>query len=233
MHYNIKMQVIPSIDVEKISDLQTQLERLTPFYGRFQIDFADGRFVNFTTPPLNDLLKSLSPYSSVQFDIHLMTVDYQEALGLINQYSSDFNTGVIFIHHAANPSPTMFLEEEAPYKLGLVLNPEDSVDTIQQSYDLTKIENVQLMTIEPGPQGNPFLPNMLNKIEQLRLVGYKNKIFLDGGVNEESLKTILGQKYLPDFICPGSFFSRAENIEERVQYLSEVLNHENSVSQNS
>jgi len=220
------MQVIPSIDVEKTTDLEAQLDRLVPFYSRFQIDFADGQFVHFTTPPISELLSSLIPYSSEMFDIHLMTADYQRALDIINQRVQELKFGVIFIHHASKPSPDMFLEKFESYKLGLVLNPADSIDTINQSYNLMNIENIQIMSVNPGPQGSPFLPDMLNKIEQLRHANYKNKIFLDGGVNEESLKTIVAQKYLPDFICPGSFFSKAKNTQERVQYLSEVLAHE-------
>lgn len=233
MYYNVKMQVIPSIDVEKVTDLKSQLERLTHFYRRYQIDFADGKFVNFTTPSIPDLLESLILYPSMRFDIHLMVLDYQGALKLIGQRDKEVNFGVVFIHHASKPSPEMFLEKNKPYKLGLVLNPEDSVDTIRQSYDLPNMENIQIMSVIPGPQGSPFLPDMLNKIEQLRLAGYKHSIFLDGGVNEESLKIILGKRHLPDFICPGSFFSRSKNIEERVQYLSEVLTHESNANQNA
>lgn len=117
--------------------------------------------------------------------------------------------------------------------MGLVLNPEDKIDTIKQVYDIQKIENIQIMSVNPGPQGSPFIPNMLNKIEQLRTLGYKSNIFLDGGINEESLKLILKLQNRPDFICPGSFFSRAENIKERVQYLTRLINHENNLDQDS
>lgn len=233
MHYNVKMQVIPSIDVEKIDDLKSQLERLSPFYDRFQIDFADGQFVNFTTPSVSDLLKALIPYASKQLDLHLMTAAYQRALDLINQSSKEVNFEIIFIHHAAKPSPELFLDKNTTQKFGIVLNPEDDVNTIERSYDLSRMKYIQIMSINPGPQGSPFLPNTLNKIEQLRLAGYKNRIFLDGGVNGESLKIILARRQLPDFVCPGSFFSRATNVEERVQYLSEVLKHESNSSQNS
>ena len=219
------MHVIPSIDVEKIADLQSQLERLTPYYGRFQIDYADGKFVNFTTPTIVDLLSALLSHETLSFDIHLMTLDFHRALDLINKALPRLNIGVVFVHHASKPSPAMFLDTNSPYQLGLVLNPEDSINTIKQVYDLSKLENIQIMSINPGPQGSPFLPDTLNKIEQLRLAGYKNKIYLDGGVNEESLKTIISREFLPDFICPGSFFSRAKNIEERVNEINGLLDN--------
>lgn len=233
MRYNIKMQVIPSIDVSKIDDLRHQIDRLKSFYKRFQIDFADGKFVKFTTPPLPTLIESLEAYNGLVFDLHLMTLDCQRALDIIETFQDRLKLNVIFIHHVANPLPKLFLDPKNSHNYGLVLSPEDEIDTIKHVYDLSSLNNLQIMSITPGPQGSPFLPDTLNKIEQLRFAGYKNKIFLDGGVNQESLKTILRQKYRPDFICPGSFFSRSKNVEESVQYLSEVLTHESNSNQNA
>lgn len=226
------MQVIPSIDVSKIDDLHYQINSLKSFYRRFQIDFADGKFVNFTTPPILALIESLEAYEDILFDLHLMTLDYQRALDIIGKFKDRLKLNVIFIHHGANPLPELFLDPKNSNNYGLVLSPEDEIDTIKRVYNLSKLNNMQIMSVTPGPQGSPFLPDTLNKVEQLRFAGYKNKIFLDGGVNQESLKTILRQKYLPDFICPGSFFSRSNNVEESVQYLSKVMNDESDPNQN-
>ncbi len=223
MRYNVKMHVIPSIDVEKIEDLTAQLRRLTPFYNRFQIDYADGQYVNFLTPPLIDLLNSLSPYRELRFDLHLMTLDYRKALESIRKHENKSKLNTIFIHHGANPPPELFLDSSAPYNYGLVLNPADSVDAIKHIYDLQNIKNIQIMSVVPGPQGNPFLLDSLNKVDRLRDLDYRNFIFLDGGVNKESLEIIKKNKHLPDYICPGSFFSQAPNMENQIHYLTEAL----------
>ncbi|MBP6044836.1 MAG: hypothetical protein WAT72_04545 [Microgenomates group bacterium] len=227
------MQVIPSLDVSNVSDLITQIERLIPFYQRFQIDFADGIFVDFATPPLISLLETITPFKELEFDFHLMTADYQKALNEIKPYNKIIKIPTIFVHHGATPPPDLFLEPPQPYNYGLILNPDDSIDTIEHVYDLPRIENIQIMSIIPGPQGNPFIPFTINKIDQLRELGYKHNIFLDGGINKDSLEIIKNKKYHPDYICPGSFFSRAENVEDRVQYLTEVFKDENNPNQNS
>ena len=81
------------------------------------------------------------------------------------------------------------------------------------------------MAIYPGAQGSAFMPETLQKIEQLRNANYRSSIFLDGAVNGETLPVILGKKYQPDFVCPGSYFSRAENVEEKVRKMEEVVRH--------
>ena len=75
------------------------------------------------------------------------------------------------------------------------------------------------MSVTPGVQGNPFLPKTLNKIEQLRDLGYRKKIFLDGAVNDKTIPIINKLKYKPDVICPGSFLTKAKDLEKNVKYL--------------
>jgi pentose-5-phosphate-3-epimerase len=79
------------------------------------------------------------------------------------------------------------------------------------------------MSVNPGFQGSPFLPEMLNKIEQLRNIGYRKEIFLDGAVNEKTISVILSKKYRPDFICPGSYLTKAKDLEKNVEYLRELI----------
>jgi pentose-5-phosphate-3-epimerase len=79
------------------------------------------------------------------------------------------------------------------------------------------------MSVTPGVQGNPFFPETLVKIEQLRLLGYRNKIFLDGAVNDKTLLIINKLKYKPDVICPGSFLTKAKDLEKNVEYLNKLI----------
>jgi pentose-5-phosphate-3-epimerase len=78
------------------------------------------------------------------------------------------------------------------------------------------------MSVVPGVQGNPFLPNTLKKIEQLRVLGYRNKIFLDGAVNDKTIPFINKQKFKPDVVCPGSFLTKAKDLEKNVKYLDKL-----------
>jgi len=83
------------------------------------------------------------------------------------------------------------------------------------------------MTIEPGFQGNKFIPEMLLKINELREHGFTGQIILDGGINDQSLPIILKNKYLPDAVCPGSYLH--EDTEQRLRNLLRLIEtHGNS-----
>lgn len=214
------MQVIPSILVQFPDKLNSEIDRLLPFYKRFQVDYADGHFVPGVTARLEDLFERLVAYPQCQFDVHLMTSDYEKALDVINTYLDRVKFNAIFIHHRSSPPPELFLDADRPYNVGLVLDPQDEIETIKHIYALPKIKNIQLMTVVAGAQGRDFIPEALNKIDQLRSADYKNSIILDGSINLDTLTIIQQHPKLPDYVCPGSYFSHAENVEERVQQLA-------------
>src|SRR3989344_4587135 len=105
--------------------------------------------------------------------------------------------------------PYYDLIREYNISIGLDLSPSTEIDDIASHYDLSKINHIQIMTVEPGFQGSPFLPEMLNKITQLRDHHYSGEILIDGGVNSKSLSTIQSHKNRPGIICIGSYLTKA------------------------
>ncbi|MFS8158775.1 MAG: hypothetical protein ACMG6E_00920, partial [Candidatus Roizmanbacteria bacterium] len=117
--------------------------------------------------------------------------------------------------------------QEIEFDIVPVLNPKHEVEVYWES--IKNSQAIQIMTIHPGKQGQPFLPDTLDKISQLRKRKYTGEILLDGGINEKSLAYILENcTYLPDTICPGSFFHK--NIQENLMSLRERIDLKNSNS---
>ncbi len=217
------MQIIPSILESDQQSFEAQLTRLSPYFNYFQIDIADGLLVPNKTVQIEDIIniltvnKNLST-ANLTFDFHLMVKDYQKEIEKLNQLTSFIKITNVLIHARAlgnNPFPSSAIP------VGLVLDPPDQVNSLSQKYDLNKIPVIQIMTVNPGFQGSPFIPDLLNKIEQLRSVNYRNKIFLDGGINEKTIPLILQQKFLPDALGIGSYLTKSDQIEERIKFLKE------------
>lgn len=218
------MQICPSILESTIDGLLFQINKLSPYINYFQIDIADGIFVPNKTVSLDTIISVFKKQANNKtmkqciFDFHLMVSDFEKDISKLNQLKKIINIKNIFIHFSAIKNPMT-----AGGTIGIVLNPEDKVDDLISHYILNIIPCLQIMSVTPGVQGNPFLPETLNKIEQLRLLGYRNKIFLDGAVNDKTLPFINKQKYKPDVICPGSFLTKAvgKELEKRVKFLYE------------
>ena len=220
------MQAVPALLTNNTEEFIQQVNTFIPYFKRFSIDIIDGEFANNLTlqvPQIIDLLANeklkLSP--DVIFDFDLMVMDYQTRLDdieRIQKYVQVENVVVYVRPLAGKPLPV-----KKTFNIGLSITPKDDIDELSNIYNLQELLVTQIMTINPGFQGQVLMPNELDKIEQLRMKGYKNKIFIDGGVNDSTLPTIIAKKYKPDYLCMGSFLTKAPDIRQRVEYIDSIL----------
>ncbi len=216
------MQICPSILEYKAEDYLLTIKKLSPYYKYLQIDFSDGVYVNSKTAGLDDFIKIIDPvtFNGLTLDFHLMVKEYETYLTKLEALKKIINIKNVFIHYDLSPKYEV-VTAKYTFPIGLVLNPQDQIDDLSKQYNLNNISCVQIMSVIPGAQGKPFMPETLNKIEQLRLLDYRKEIFLDGAVNDKTIPLISSLKHRPDFICPGSFLAKTDKLKEHVDYLLE------------
>ena len=202
------MKTVPTLLTLDRLELSDQLEIFQPYYERIQIDVADGVLVpNVTTQidELNELLERdlIDIKPETVFDFHLMVRDYKKELEKIKEFQKYATVNLVLINADLKVDITK-LTDQYDFAIGLDISPEREISSLARQYDLNNIDSIQIMTVEPGFQGSPFLSEMLMKIQQLRELHYKNEILIDGGVNSDTIPTISGQKFKPDIICIGS-----------------------------
>ena len=222
------IQVTPSILSRNPKEIAKQIENLLPFYTHFQIDFADGKFVDNTLCSPKDLASVLDEWhlsNDMNFDLHLMVQNPKEWIAEIQREFTKYKIHRILIHiNTFKPEEFEEIQKVSTAQIGVALNPEDSVENLKISFpNLNTIPFIQLMTVIPGKQGNKFIPQACNKIEQLRRAEYAGEILLDGGISKETIIYIQSLKYQPDIIAPGSYLSKSENLEKTVTELTELL----------
>lgn len=208
-----KMQIIPAILEKTVDDFNETFNRFSSFFNRFQIDIQDGIYVYNKTVQIEELISNITfETKKAVFDIHLMVQNPEVEIAKLKLLKKKVKIKNIFVHL---PFLTSKLLHQFPeFSIGLVINPDDSIKLLSEKVNLKNVPFVQIMTIKPGPQGQDFMPNQLNKIEQLRLLGYRSNIFLDGGINDKTIPLILAKKYQPDYLCVGSYLTRCGNILE-------------------
>lgn len=209
-----------------MDSLAATINRLSPFYNYFQIDIGDGIYVNNRTVQIEEIIKNLNKFNkldTLHFDFHLMVSDFETDIYKLNELKKSIDIKNIFIHYSAIKDFKLKISNLSYLPIGLTLNPQDQVDDLARHYNLNNIPTIQIMSVTPGVQGNPFLPDTLKKIEQIRVLGYRNEIFLDGAVNDKTLPFINEQKFKPDVVCPGSFLTKAKDIKKNVEYLKNYV----------
>jgi pentose-5-phosphate-3-epimerase len=216
------MQIIPALLTYSKDELREQFQKLKPFYNRFQIDIADNTLVPNTTLQIQDVFETVEV--GPEYDMHLMVNDYAKHIALLSPHASLFNIGVIFIHAGLKPNLEKLHADYPQLTYGLVFNPEDDIKTILSNNSYQSVQHLQVMSIKPGFQGSPFIEKELEKVEHIGSLNYGTKsIYLDGGINAESLPIIVSKQYQPDFLCVGSFLTKAPDLAERVRLLSETI----------
>ena len=183
-----KIQISPSILSADFSQLGNEIKRLEEGGAdMIHVDVMDGHFVpNLTIGP--PVIKALKKKSSILFDVHLMISPVHK---YIEAYS-DAGADIITIHpEATNDLKSSILKiKELNSKVGVSLNPETKIDVILSHLEI--IDLVLIMSVNPGFGGQKFMPEVLNKIKELKKIkGQKNLDFdieIDGGINFENSK---------------------------------------------
>lgn len=149
------------------------------------MDVMDGHFVpNITFGPV--LLKSLRPYSKLLFDVHFMIQPVDSFIEPFVQAGAD----QISFHIEAGPHAHRSLQliKSFGIKAGIVLCPATPPIAISEVMDL--VDNILVMTVNPGFGGQDFLYSQLEKIRTIRKMvrtsGRDIHISVDGGINPQT-----------------------------------------------
>lgn len=183
-----EIKIAPSILSADFRKLESEIKAVEKAgAGLIHIDVMDGHFVpNITIGPL--VVKAARQATKLPLDVHLMIENP-------DRYIPDFakaGADLITIHAEAskNLDEDIELIRQNNVKPGVVVNPATPVESIFHVLD--KVSMVLLMTVNPGFEGQKFMPEVLPKIRalstELRTRKLDVDVEVDGGINLETAK---------------------------------------------
>lgn len=208
----MKKMIIPAIIAKSQKDFAININKVKDHVDLIQLDFMDGNFV---------------PNQSIDFDFELPEIDcvYEAHLMVSNpikwikKYYTKVNMILAHIESCKNPSEVIEYVRRKNKKVGFVLNPETPVSAIENYLD--DLDQVLIMTVNPGFYGSPFLPEMLDKISELRTLKPNLNIEVDGGITDKTIGLV--DQAGANMFVSGSYIVKAENVAEAIKNLKNKL----------
>ena len=185
------------------------------------IDVMDGSYVpNITFGP--DIVKACRRITNLPLDVHLMIVEPEKHLKSFIDAGAD----IVTVHFETCPHIHRTLQtiREMGAKAGLTFNPGTPMDSLNYLGDL--VDQVLIMSVNPGFGGQKFIPISLEKIAAAKLMLEKWNseavIQVDGGISAQTIAEV----YLAgarNFVAGTAVFGHPEGIAAGIAALRAAL----------
>ncbi|MDY5974039.1 ribulose-phosphate 3-epimerase [Streptococcus hyovaginalis] len=217
-HYKIA----PSILAADYANFASELKRIEETSAEYvHIDIMDGQFV----PNISfgaDVVASMRKHSKLVFDVHLMVVNPERFVDAYAQAGADIMTihteSTLHIHGALQKI------KAAGMRAGVVINPGTPVEQLIPVLDL--VDQVLIMTVNPGFGGQAFIPECLEKVSRVAewrdQKGLTFDIEVDGGVDNQTIKACADAG--ANVFVAGSYVFKTSDLVSQVETLRVALN---------
>jgi len=179
----MKIKIAPSILSADRKKLQEDVKEIEPYADLIHVDIMDGKFVPPTTFKPAEIKKIKTKIAK---DVHLM-VEHPIKDGFIDAYA-EAGAHIITLHEECKDDikSAFDLIRSKGIKVGISINPPTPLDRIKKYLD--EVDMVLIMSVNPGYAGQKFIPEVLDKIREIRRLKPKLDIEIDGGINADTIK---------------------------------------------
>jgi ribulose-phosphate 3-epimerase len=218
----MKAIISPSILSSDLKNLGAQvLAAQEGGADEIHVDVMDGNFVpNITFGP--EIVRACKDSCDLPIDVHLMIVEPERHL----KSFIDAGASTVTIHFETCPHIHRSLQtiRELCAKAGLTFNPGTPVDGLNYLTDV--VDQVLIMSVNPGFGGQKFIPSALKKIalvsRMLKESGSDAIIQVDGGISAETILEVY-QAGARNFVAGTAVFKHPEGIAAGIAALRAAL----------
>ena len=211
------MKVAPSILSADFGKLNEEVKAICDGNCDFiHIDVMDGHFVpNLTIGPV--VVKSVAKVSTKPLDVHLMVENNNFFIDLFAPLKPEY----ISFHIESEKNPNRIIQKirSLGIKPAIVLNPHTSPQNVK--YLLEDLDMVLLMSVNPGFGGQKFIPSVIRKVKELKIlineINPKCLIEVDGGVNYQNIHELKNAGV--DIVVAGSYIYSQDDYGKAIKSL--------------
>lgn len=220
----MKKQIAPSILAADIMNLERDV-KLAEQAGAdlFHIDIMDGHFVpNMSFSP--SVVEGMKRITDKPLDVHMMIDNPDQFIKPVVDAGAD--TVLIHTESTNHIYRSIELVKSLGAKAGVVINPGTPLENVKYLFPI--IDQILVMTVNPGFGGQKFIPGMLKKIQKLDQLRQTTEddnftIEVDGGINDQTIQQC--SEAGADIFVAGSYLFDGEGESEfsdKIQNLRKI-----------
>lgn len=187
MEYILAPSIL-SADFLKLGEQINMVSEAGAKYLHF--DVMDGLFVpniSFGIP----VLKCIKGKTNLVLDVHLMIVEPDRYFEKFKEAGAQILT--VHLETLKNPEESIKRIRELGMKPSISIKPATPVEEVFPYLEM--IDQVLVMTVEPGAGAQPYIEYCTDKIktvrEEINKCGLKVDVQVDGGINQKTIKTVI------------------------------------------
>lgn len=217
-----ELRVFPSILSARFENLGVQVQEAeSAGCSGIHVDVMDGQFV----PPITfgaPIVRAVRASTSLLIDVHMMAVDPSKHFKELAQAGANSIT----VHYEALTDVFEDLKqlECLGLRKSIAIRPETEVHSLYPF--LERLDQVLIMSVEPGYGGQKFIPQTIGKLEVIKREisqrGLNVEIQVDGGINVDTIAGVAEAG--TDIAVAGSaLFNDSFRVEEGLKALTQAL----------
>ena len=152
------------------------------------VDIMDGHFVpNLTFGPL--VVRAIKPWTKLPLDVHMMIASPEQFIAEFVEAGADIIT--VHAEACAHLHRVVHQIKESGAKAGVAINPATPLSAVEEV--LPDLDQVLVMTVNPGFGGQAFIGSVVDKIKRMRAMlderGLTVDLEVDGGISTKTART--------------------------------------------
>jgi len=180
------IEIMPSILAADMGNLEAAVcECEAAGADQIHLDVMDGVFVpNISMGPA--VVDMVNRVTDLPLDVHLMLLRPQDHIEAFAQAGSD--AIMIHIESECDAEETLRKIRELGCKAGITVNPPTPVDSIFDCLENGLVDEVLIMSVNPGFGGQSYIAEAEAKVAEVRRRYPEMLISIDGGIDLETVK---------------------------------------------
>jgi ribulose-phosphate 3-epimerase len=211
-------EIIPAILVESEKEFEKNLRAVENDCEVIQVDALDGTLFENTSWFNPEMIGAIK--TKVAIEVHLMVENPIPIVENFKKFVLTFKRAIVSAEmHRPLGAVVGHIKDILGLEVGVAINPETPIHEIEEV--LHRIDQLTIMGVHPGFQGQTFQKEIFEKIEQVKSHRKDLIIEVDGGITEELIQPLI--KAGADKLCIGSLIFQSSDPRAKIVLIKDSL----------